>query len=128
MSATITRREALGLLAASFVTVVSSPAQAFGVRPSSSLNAELDAWVAERLGQADMKGIAEAWKAAHPGESSSDVLTRAILTGRRRGERLDAYLSRVVAEEHRTGRAEVLDGWFLAPTEARIAALASLSS
>ena len=128
MSATITRRQALGLLAASVAAVAASPVQALGVRRKIGVNAELDAWVAERLGQADVKGVAAAWRAAHPSESSADVLTRAIMSGRRRGEGLGAYLSRVVADEYRADRAEVLDGWFLAPTEARIAALASLPS
>jgi hypothetical protein len=77
------------------------------------------------LGQADLKAIGAAWIAAHPNESSADVLTRAITSGRRRGEALGPYLARVVAEEHGAGRAELVDGWFLAPTEARLAALSS---
>ena len=124
----ITRRQALGLLATSLAITASSPSRALGSWRGSGESAELDAWIAERLRQADVKGIGAAWVAAHPNESSADMLTRAIMSGRRRGEVLGAYLSRVVAEEHRAGRAEVVDGWFLAPTEARIAALSRLSS
>jgi hypothetical protein len=127
MNATVTRRRALGLLAASIATAAVSPSRALGSWRRPVGNAELDAWIAARLGQADLDGIAKAWVAAHPNEASADALTRAIMSGRRSGQTLDAYLSGMVAEEHRAGRAEVLDGWFLAPTEARIAALARLS-
>ena len=128
MNATITRRQALGLLAASIATATASPSRALGSWRRRSGNAELDAWIAQRLGQADVNGVRSAWIAAHPTESPADVLTRAILSGRRSGEALGSYLARVVAEEHRAGRAEVLDGWYLAPTEARIAALAGALS
>ena len=124
----MTRRQALGLLVASVATAAVSPRRASGSRGRAARNTELDAWIAERLGQADVNAIGSAWVAAHRNESSADALTRAIMSRRRRGEALGVYLSRVVTEEHRAGRAEVFDGWFLAPTEARIAALANLSS
>ena len=128
MNASITRRQALGVLAASIATAAASPGQALGSWRRAGEHTELDAWIADRLGQADVKSIGAAWIAGHPTESSADALTRAIVSGRRRGEAFGGYLARVVAEEHRAGKAEVLDGWFLAPTEARIAALARLSS
>jgi hypothetical protein len=128
VNALITRRKALGLLAASVATAAASPGTALGSWRRAGESAELDVWLAERLGQADVKGIAAAWQAAHPTETSAETLTRAIMSGRRRGESIGVYLSRVVAEEHRAGRAELLDGWFLVRTEARLAALANLSS
>ena len=123
MNAVLSRRQALGWLATSVVAAAASPTRAFGGWQRAELNAELDAWLAERLGQADVKGIAEAWRAAHSAELSAEVLTRLIVANRKRGEPLAEYLSRVVVEEHRAGRAELVDGWFLAPTEARIATL-----
>ena len=128
MNTMITRRQALRFLATSLVAGAASPSRALGSWRRREELAELDEWIAERLAQADVKGIGAAWVAAHPGESSAGVLRQAIMSGRRRGESIGAHLTRVVAEEHRAGRAEVLDGWYLAPTEARIASLVHLSS
>jgi hypothetical protein len=115
------------MLAASVTAAVVSPTRAFGVWPRAESNAELEAWVKERLGQADVKGIAEAWLTAHPVDSSPDAITRQISASRKPREPLGDYLSRVVVEEHRAGRAELVDGWFLAPTEARIATLVDMA-
>jgi hypothetical protein len=115
------------MLAATIAAAAASPSQALGSWQRSGDSAELDAWIADHLNQADLAGISAAWVAAHPQESSADALSRAIMRGRRRGESLGVYLSRAVAAEHRAGRAEVVDGWYLAPTEARVAALAGLS-
>ena len=47
MSAVISRRQALGLLATSVVVAAASPSRALGGWRRTGLNAELDAWVAE---------------------------------------------------------------------------------
>ena len=127
MSGVLSRRRALGVLAASVAAAVVSPTRAFGVRPRAESYAELEAWVKERLGQADVKGIADAWLTAHPVESSPEAITRLSSANRKPREPLGDYLSRVVIDEHRAGRAELVDGWFLAPTEARIAALVEMA-
>ena len=128
MSQTVSRREMLALLGVAVAGgVLPAPLHGLATRPPLfASEAELEAWVNEHLGEADVKAIATAWKAKHPAESSSDEVTRAILSGRRRGEPLADFLPRVVTAEHRDGRAEVVDGWYLAPTEARLATLLDL--
>jgi len=131
MTRSVSRRDMLALLGAGLAITMT------GALPSSLSaaarnvarvqgNAELDTWVTAQLGRADVRGIGSAWKARHPADSSPDALARAILSERRRGEPLPAYLSRVVVAEHAAGRAEPVDGWYLAPTEARLATLVDL--
>ena len=128
MSHTVSRREMLALLvvAAAGGTLPTSLHGLAARRPIFASEPELEAWVTDRLGQADVKAMATAWRAKHPAESSAEVVTRAILSGRRRGEPLAEFLARAVATEHEQGRAEVVDGWYFAPTEARLATLLDL--
>ena len=128
MSQTISRREMLALLGVAVAGgALPSSLHALATRhPVFASEAELDAWVTDRLGDADVKAIATAWRASHSAESSAEVVTRAILSGRRRGEPLAEFLARAVATEHEQGRAEDVDGWHLAPTEARLATLLDL--
>jgi hypothetical protein len=127
----VSRREMLAALAGSLTAfTVSAPARmgAFARRGvEHARESELDAWLTSQLGGTDVRSTAGAWRALHPAESSRDVLTRAILAGRRNREPLEDYLARVVATEHRDGRAESVDGWMLAPTEARLATLLDLA-
>ena len=130
MNQALSRREMLVLLAGG-VAVASGAAPGrladFARGPFSiQSDAELDAWVTSRLAEADVRTIAAAWTTRHPAESSAAVLTRAILAGRKGREPLSAYLARTVSAEHRDGRSEEVDGWFLAPTEARLATLLEL--
>ena len=127
MSGVISRRQALGVLAATVATAVASPSRALGTWHRVASAAELDAWINERLGSADVKGIADAWRTTHAAESSAESLTKLVMANRKSSESVGGYLSRVVVEEHRAGRAELVDGWFLAPTEARIAVLVDLA-
>jgi hypothetical protein len=128
MSPTLSRREMLALLGAAVAGgVLPMPLHGFTTRrPLFASEEDLEAWVNEHLAQADVKAIATAWKAKHPSESSAESVARAILSGRRRGEPLADFLPRVVTAEHRDGRAEVVDGWYFAPTEARLAMLLDL--
>jgi hypothetical protein len=79
----------------------------------------LDAWLDRELGDADLAAVAAAWRARHPG----DVPRDALLGGRAPGESLPSSLARRIAAEHAAGQVEILDGWYLCPTEARLAAL-----
>ena len=131
MTRSLSRRDVLALLgaglavAATGVTPLSLYAAVRPVaRPASS--AELETWVSTQLGQSDVRSIASAWKAKHATDSTAQSLAQRILAERRRGEALEAYLARMVASEHAAGRAESVDGWYLAPTEARLATLADL--
>ena len=128
MSRTVSRREMLALLGVALAGGV-LPASLHGLPtrpPLYAKQAELDAWVTDHLGDANVRPIATAWRAKHAAESSAEAVTRAILSGRRRGEPLSDFLPRVVTAEHRDGRAEAVDGWYLAPTEARLATLLDL--
>jgi hypothetical protein len=125
---TITRRELLALLAAGAALLAGVPAaDAVALRAPTAPD-ELTAWLDATLGGADLSAVAAAWRERHPAESTADALARYVLAGRRRGEPLASFLARAVASEHAAGRAELLDGWFLAPTEARLAALLSLTA
>ena len=128
MSETVSRREVLALFGAALIGgMLPAPLGAYAPRGSGhQLEAELDAWLSTRLGDADVKAIAAAWRAAHPAEASAEGVARAILAKRRGGEPLARYLARTVASEHGEGRAERMDGWYLAPTEARLATLLDL--
>jgi hypothetical protein len=133
MKQTVSRREMLAALMAltAGVTVATGGVprrlDAFVGRGALfATEPELDAWVTAQLGQADVTSIATAWRQSHPAESSAAAVTRAIVARRRGREPLGEYLARAVAEEHRDGRAEAVDGWYLAPTEARLATLLDL--
>ena len=78
------------------------------------------------LGDAEVTALAAAWRARHTDEVDADALARAILAGRRRGEPLAAHLARRNAADHAEERAELLDGWYLAPTEARLVTLVAI--
>jgi hypothetical protein len=127
MKQTVSRREMLVALAAGVAVATGAVPRrldAFVGRGALfATEAELDAWVTARLGQADVTSIAKAWREAHPAESSAAAVTRAIVARRPGREPLGEYLARAVAEEHRDGRAEAVDGWYLTPTEARLATL-----
>ena len=108
----MTRRELLVLLSATAIGC------AAGI-PTVKDDAALDAWLDVELGDADLAAVAAAWRARHPGDAPRD----ALLAGRAPGESLSAHFARRVAAEHAAGQVEILDGWFLSPTEARLAAL-----
>ena len=131
MTRSVSRRDMLALIGAGLAVAATGtlPSSVYGATRSvarESSNAELETWVSAQLGQSDVRSIASAWKAKHATESTAQSLAQTILAERRRGEVLEAYLSRVVAKEHAAGRAEPLDGWYLAPTEARLGALVDL--
>ena len=121
--ASITRRRALAVLGALAAASVARPLGALA--PTDAAESELEAWLASALGGADLAAIAIAWHAQHPTDASREALARAVLTGRRAGEPLASHLARQVAAEHAAERAELLDGWYLAPTEARLVVLAA---
>lgn len=122
-AASITRRRALAVLGALAVASVARPLTALAA--TQAADSELETWLVGALGGADLAAFAMAWRAKHPTESSRETLARAVLTGRRAGEPLAAYLARQVAAEHAAERSELLDGWYLTPTEARLVVLAS---
>ena len=128
MTRSVSRRDMLALLGAGLAVATAGalPSSVYGAARSvarEASNAELEKWVSAQLGQSDVRSIASAWKATHPTDSTAQSLARSILAERRGGEALEAYLSRMVAREHAAGRAEPVDGWYLAPTEARLATL-----
>ena len=126
----MSRREMVGLLCAGVAILtgvpVELPAATRHALAASSTDAELAEWVEERLGDTDLSAIAAAWTSRHPDEGPRPALERALLADRRRGTPLSAHLAHRVTTEHAAGRAEELDGWYLAPTEARLAALLQL--
>ena len=111
----MTRRELLVLLSATAIGC----AAGIPTIPVKDDDAALDAWLDAELGDADLGAVAAAWRARHPGDAPRD----ALLAGRAPGESLSAHFARRVAAEHAAGQVEILDGWFLSPTEARLAAL-----
>ncbi len=122
----ISRREMLQLLGVGGIVLVSGGAAVLRAQTLTLPQAsDLDAWLQSELASADLSGIATAWRERHPEESSRESLTHQILAGRRKQETLEAYLKRIIAADYRAGKAELLDGWYLSPTEARLAALAS---
>jgi hypothetical protein len=96
--------------------------------PTRDDEAELAAWLRAKLGDAEVTALAAAWRARHPDETEPQALARALLAGRARGEPLAAHLARTNAAEHAGERAELVDGWVLAPTEARLVTLLSALS
>ena len=121
----VTRREMLALLGAGLVTAAGgSVRELVAATPrGAESDVELARWVVEQLAGIDVRTLAGAWRERHPAEATRMALAREILAGRRRGEALQRFLARKIAAEHRDGRAEVVDGWYLAPTEARLVAL-----
>jgi hypothetical protein len=126
-NAPMTRRRAAALLAASIALAMSPGALAAATRDRTTRDdaTELAAWIAGTLRDVDLATVAAAWRSAHPTVASRDAVVRAVLASRRAGESLASHLARRVAEEHAAGRAERLDGWYLVPTEARLALLAT---
>lgn len=119
MSDSITRRSAIGALLAATASLMMAPSS---VAAATTAVSDLDAWLASALGGKDLAAIAAAWRAQHPKETR-EATARLVLAGRRSGEALHAYLSRVVAAEHAAGAAALYDGWLLTPTEVRLVAL-----
>ena len=131
MTRTVSRRDMLALIGAGLAVATTGalPSSLYGAASSvarEATNAELETWVSAQLGESDVRSIASAWKATHATDSTAQSLAQTILSERRRGEGLEAYLARMVAKEHAAGRAEPVDGWYLAPTEARLATLVDL--
>jgi hypothetical protein len=108
----MTRRELLWLVSA---TALGCAARVPAIKDDTTL----DAWLDAELGDADLAAVAAAWRARHPGCAPRD----ALLAGRPPGESLSAHFARRVAAEHAAGQVEILDGWYLCPTEARLAAV-----
>lgn len=130
MSQAVSRREMVVLLAAGIAVIGGASPLRLAALPlvprQAQGDAELTAWIDAQLGRADVASLASAWRSSHPTETSVPALARAIVTGRKPGEPLTAFLVRRVEGEHRVGRAEPVDGWYLAPTEARLATLLDL--
>jgi hypothetical protein len=127
MTGTMSRRDMLALLSAGLTLAVLSPARTLGALPrplhGTSEEASLAQWVNEQLGDADVTALAAAWTRSHPAERSRAVVERMLLQSRNDGEALDVSLARRIADEHAAGRSERVDGWYLAPTEARLLVL-----
>jgi hypothetical protein len=80
--------------------------------------------------------LGQHYLATHPGERDpdrlSDALFRALgatdgITGSPDSpSRLAAALTRLILSEYRSGRLQQVDGWLLAPSEARLYALAAV--
>jgi hypothetical protein len=123
MTRTMHRRELVEMLAAGLVVFT-------GIRPSGGRaeDPDLTSWITQELKGIDLSPIATAWRGLHPDESSEDRLATAILDQRRGTEPIGNYIARRVSAEYGAGQAEALDGWFLSPTEARLAVLIELTA
>jgi hypothetical protein len=122
---TLTRRELLRLVAAALPALAPSALSAARLPLDAARADELDRWIAESLGGADLAALARDYAARFPAERAPAALRRAILAGRRRGEAIAAHVGRAVHADFAAGRIVVLDGWHLARTEARLIALAA---
>lgn len=129
MSGIITRREMTTLLLTDLGVMSGGP------RMLLARGAPLASWASDEalveflnrsLGDADFGAIATEWRRLHPGESARDTLVTRLLANRSPREPIDALVARKVAAEHSGEKAVWLDGWFLAPTEARLVALVEL--
>lgn len=72
----------------------------------------------------DLAVLGEAYLRAHPDENDGELLVGAVLVGE--GDLTEALRS-TIASEHAVGEVVEADGWRLARTEARLAALVHLA-
>jgi hypothetical protein len=84
---------------------------------------ELRRWLTTQMGDADVSSLVTAWLRTHPEDRDRSAVERRIIAMRKKGEALDQSLARVIAFEHAAGKGEWVDGWMLAPTEARLLVL-----
>jgi hypothetical protein len=119
------RRRFLQLSALGVLAAVADSACAPGERGTALDHPAL----VEVLGEERVREIGTHYRAATPGERSADALRAAISSGR--GFHLPFFgngsLAGVIKDDFANGRTVLVDGWVLSVTEARQAALFSLT-
>jgi hypothetical protein len=121
----LSRRELLRLAAAALPALAPSTLSVARMPRAAADSDELDRWLAESLGGADLGALARDHAARFPAERTPAALRRAILAGRRPSDSIAAHVGRAVRADFAAGRVVVLGGWHLARTEARLIALAA---
>jgi len=120
MVPTISRRDLLTCLAAAGLALGRVPPA------GNRTDDELEDWVRANLPIQDLATLGRAYREAHPEESTVDALLARLLRNRRAGQQLGDLVRDAVAADFKALAIENLDGWLLARTEGRLAALASL--
>jgi len=123
---TLDRRRFLQLSALGVVAAVADSACA---RSSDHADAALDRpQLLAMLGQERVRQLGDHYRAATPRENSADALRAAISNGQ--GPRIPLLRKSIddqVRDDFEAGRTVLVDGWILSVTEARQAALFSLT-
>jgi len=120
---TLSRQEALGLLACGFgaLTGLQCPVS---IRHGN--DRELEGWLRATIDRTALREPGAAYCREHPEEASWERLGTALLPGQPLEEPLDQWFQRQARADFEAGRVERLEGWYLSRTEARLLAATQL--